>query len=189
MYVRVFLCVFRFQQQCHAVYRTNLTWGSETQGRLVKCETCENLFGINREEETCTTLIKFIASDGFSCVLSDRQSKMSMVEEDHKRSVYTTVPCAFEEEFVDFESAAQYSISSCAADEWAISVLDDEALGIGSGTENSNGGGSKSAASTTGWDVCHYFDSTVCFLLVINDSTFCLAGRGYNYAACNLCQY
>ena len=105
---------------------------------------------------------------------------MSMVEEDHKHSVYTPVPCAFEEEFVDFEAAAQYSISSCATDEWAISVLDDEALGIGSGADDSSSGGSKCAASTTGWDVWLYYDSTVCFLRVINHSTFCIAKRGYN---------
>lgn len=83
-----------------------------------------------------------------------------MAEEGLKQPAYTTMPCGFEEEFVDFESAAhQYSISSCAADEWAISELDDEALGIASAAVSS-GGGSKSA-TTTGWDVCTFFSYLV----------------------------
>ena len=167
--------MFRFQQKCHNTIlciERKLIQGSETAGGLIKCETCANVFSVNRGKEICVTLIKGITSDGFKCVLNDRQSKMSMVEEDHKHSVYTPVPCAFEEEFVDFESAAQYSISSCATDEWAICVLDDEALGIGSGADDSSSGGSKCAASTTGWEVWLYYDSTVCFLRLINDSTF-----------------
>jgi hypothetical protein len=73
---------------------------------------------------------------------------MSVVQED------TAIPCAFEEEFVDFESAAsQYSISSCAADEWAMSELDDEALGIGSRPAGSISARSTPPASTTGRDI------------------------------------
>jgi hypothetical protein len=93
-----------------------------------------------------------------------------MVEEDHKHSE----PCAFEEEFVDFESAAQYSISLCATDEWAICVLDDDVLGVVIGADDSSSDGSKCAAWTTGCEFCLYDDSTVCFLRVINDSTVCI---------------
>lgn len=80
---------------------------------------------------------------------------MSVVQEDQKQAAYTAMPCAFEEEFVDFESAAaQYSISSCAADEWAMPELDAEALCIGSRPAGSTVSGSTSSASTTGRDIC-----------------------------------
>jgi hypothetical protein len=81
---------------------------------------------------------------------------MSVVQQD------TAMPCAFEEEFVDFESAAaQYSISSCAAEEWAMSELDDEALGIGSRPASSTSIRSTPPASTTGWDICLYYPCTL----------------------------
>lgn len=78
---------------------------------------------------------------------------MSAVQEDTKQPAYPTMQCGFEADFVDFESAArEYSISSCATDEWAISELDDEALGIAGRTGCIISGGSKSSTSTTGWD-------------------------------------
>lgn len=81
-----------------------------------------------------------------------------MVEEDVKEPAYTAMPCGFEEEFVDFESAAHdYSISSCATDEWAISELDDEALGIGGRTVGSGSGGNKTTTTLTGWGVYSSF--------------------------------
>jgi hypothetical protein len=91
---------------------------------------------------------------------------MSVVQEDVKQPAYTTMPCGFEEEFVDFESAAhEYSISSCATDEWAISELDDEALGIASRTVSSGSGGSRSATTTTtGWSVYIYLFFLFSFL-------------------------
>jgi hypothetical protein len=95
---------------------------------------------------------------------------MSVVQEVQKQSPYTTMPCGFEEEFVDFESAAHhYSISSCAGDEWGISELDDEALGIvdarpGSRGINSGSGGSKSPTSTTGRDVSTFCYCALCIV-------------------------
>jgi hypothetical protein len=87
---------------------------------------------------------------------------MSVVQEGQKQAAYTAMPCAFEEEFADFESAAaQYSISSCAADEWPISELDDEALCIGSRPDGTTVSGSTSPASTTGRDICLYYPCTL----------------------------
>lgn len=62
------LDVFGFQQKCHTAIlcvERKLIKGSETSGGLIKCETCENKFSVNREKEIRMTLIKGTTSDGF----------------------------------------------------------------------------------------------------------------------------
>ena len=81
-------------------------------------------------------------------VVEQQQEQPSQQQQTPQQGVYTTMPCGFEEEFVDFESAAhQYSIST---DEWGISELDEEALGISDGGGRTAEADSTAPATTTG---------------------------------------